>query len=94
MNCRRELLKPRRFSVLQSHCEWLDAQVRAGIDDSRLARAAVSEFLYVIQEEERQAWIADARAELPIRTSTIDVILNAALSQFIRRHHAEFLESK
>jgi hypothetical protein len=94
MNRRPKLAETQRFSVLQSHCEWLDAQIRAGIDDSRIARAAVSEFLYVIQEEDRQAWIADARAELPVRTSTIDVILNAALSQFIRRHHAEFLESK
>jgi hypothetical protein len=82
-----------RFCVLQTHCEWLDTQCRAGIDDSRLARAAVREFLYGIQEEERQLWIADARAELPARTSTIDVILNAALSQFISRHQAEFLES-
>ena len=94
MNRRRELLKPRRFCVLQSHCDWLDAQARAGIDDSQIARAAVNEFLYGIQEEERQLWIADARAELPTRTPMIDVILNAALSQFIRRHHAEFLESK
>jgi hypothetical protein len=50
--------------------------------------------LYEIQEAERQLWIADTRAELPARTSTIDVILNAALSQFIRRHHAEFIESR
>lgn len=91
MNRRRELLEPQRFCVLQSHCDWLDAQVRAGIDDSRIAQAAVSEFLYGIQEEERQAWIADVRAELPARIPTIDVILNAALSKFISRHHAEFI---
>ena len=93
MNRPPKLLGMQRFCVLQTHCDWLDAQGRAGIDDSRIARAAVREFLYGIQEGERQGWIADARAELPIRTSTIDVILNAALSQFISRHHAEFLDS-
>jgi hypothetical protein len=76
-----------------SHCDWLDAQARVGIDDSRIARAAVTEFLYGIQEEEGQRWISDVRAELPARTSTIDVIVNAALSQGISRHHAEFYES-
>ncbi|MGA8655450.1 MAG: hypothetical protein WB586_04820 [Chthoniobacterales bacterium] len=94
MNRRRELREPPRFCVLQSHCDWLDAQVRAGIDDSRIARAAVSEFLYEIQEKQRQLWITNARAELPARITTIDVILNAALSQLISRYHAEFLESK
>jgi hypothetical protein len=90
----RKLLETQRFCVLQSHCERLDAQMRPGIDDSRIARAAVSEFLYGIQEEERQLWISHARRELPARTPTIDLIVNAALSQFISRHHAEFLESK
>jgi hypothetical protein len=93
MRPRRKLLETQQFCVLRNHCDWLDVQGRAGIDDSRIARAAVSEFLYGIQEEERQLWIADARAELPTRTPTIDVILNAALSQFISRHHAEFIES-
>jgi hypothetical protein len=79
------------FCVLQNHCDWLDAQARAGIDDNCIARAAVSEFLYGIQEEERQKWIADARAGLPARTATIDMIVNAALAQFKSRHHAEFL---
>jgi hypothetical protein len=90
----RKLLETQRFCVLQNYCDWLDAQGRAGIDDSHIAKAAVSEFLYGIQEEERQKWIADVRAELPTRTPTIDVILNAALSQFISRHRAEFLELK
>jgi hypothetical protein len=94
MRRRRKLLEPQRFCILQSHCEWLDTQARIGIDDNRIARAAVREFLNEIQEEERQLWIADARAELPARTATIDVILNAALSQFIRRHHAEFIASR
>jgi len=35
----------------------------------------------------------DARTELPARTSIMDVIVNAALSQFINRHYAEFLEA-
>ena len=93
MNQRRQLLKMQRFSVIQSHCDWLDAQSRVGIDDNSLARAAVSEFLHAIQEEERQEWIAAARSELPVRTPRIDVITNAALSQFISRHHTEFLEA-
>jgi hypothetical protein len=92
MNRCRKLVETQRFCLLQIHCDWLDAQVRAGIDDSRIARAAVSEFLNALQEAERMDWIADARAELPARTRIIDVILNAALSQFISRHHAEFIE--
>ena len=88
-----KLLELQVFRILQSHCDWLDAQARVGIDDNSIARAAVSEFLHEIQEEERQWWITDARAELPARTSTIDVIVNAALSQFIGRHNAEFLET-
>ena len=94
MNRHPKLIGIQRFYVLQTHCDWLDAQARAGIDDSHIARAAVSEFLYGIQEKERQAWIADVRAELPARITTIDVILNAALSQLISRYHAEFLELK
>ena len=89
----RNLLETQRFCVLQTHREWLDAQAPAGIDEDTIARAAVSEFLYVIQEWERQLWIVDACAKLPARTLTIDVIVNAALSQFISRHHAEFLEA-
>jgi hypothetical protein len=92
MNQRRKLLKVQRFCVLQCHCDWLDAQVRAGINDSRIARAAVSKFLYEVREEERQRWMTRVRTELPARTKTIDVIVNAALSQFISRHHAEFCE--
>jgi hypothetical protein len=93
MSRRRKPLETQRFCLLQIHCDWLDAQGRAGIDDNCIARAAVSEFLYAIQEQERQLWIADVRASLPARTSKIDVILNAALSQFISRHHAEFIEA-
>lgn len=54
-----------------------------------IAQAAASEFLNVIQEEERQRWIAAVRAELPLRTPAIDVIVNAAVSQFKSPHHAE-----
>jgi hypothetical protein len=50
MNERRKLPKVQRFCVLQKLCDWLDAQVRAGIDDNSIARAAVSEFLYEIKE--------------------------------------------
>jgi hypothetical protein len=55
--------------------------------------AAVNEFLNALEEEERQGWIALARAELPVRIATLDVIVNAALAEYINRHHAEFLEA-
>jgi hypothetical protein len=51
------LLETQLFCVSQTHCEWLDAQVRVGIDDNSIAQAAISEFLYQIQEEERQRWM-------------------------------------
>ncbi|MGA8657230.1 MAG: hypothetical protein WB586_13875, partial [Chthoniobacterales bacterium] len=66
-----KFLETQRFCVLQTHCEWLDAQARAGINDSHIGRAAVSEFLYGIQEKERQAWIADARARTPDQRGVI-----------------------
>jgi hypothetical protein len=64
MSQRRKLLRMQRFCLLQSHCEWLDAQAQAGINDSRIAQAAVSEFLYEIQEEERQCWITGRKKNL------------------------------
>jgi len=39
MSQRRTVLQMQHFSPLQIHCEWLDAQEKAGIDDDSIARA-------------------------------------------------------
>ncbi|MGA8655427.1 MAG: hypothetical protein WB586_04705 [Chthoniobacterales bacterium] len=60
-----------------------------------VVRTTSSDSLYssaiCVSRVDHSALIADARAELPARTSKIDVILNA---QFISRYHAEFIASR
>jgi len=78
------------FDLSESHCDWLDAQAAAGISKDRLARAALDEFLYTIEEDEQLRWIEGALADMPADTSKPDLIINAALSRFISVHGQEF----
>jgi hypothetical protein len=43
-------------------------------------------------KKEKAKNLSDTRRESPARIRTIDVIVNAALSQFKRRHRAQFVE--